>query len=137
MVCRHDPGDHNCSSNKHYVAPYNPPYSPPATPPWTRTTVAVESPDSEKYEVIDFYRNGLNVALKVRYPNCAKCSYEGTKVLVCQGVSEEMIIRWVRIDPHFADKPRGPREAPSPIARFPASDTGWRMAKAMVDGALG
>jgi hypothetical protein len=36
------------------------------------------------------------------------------------------VLKWRRIDPHFDDKPRSPKEAPSPAARFPASAQGWK-----------
>jgi len=49
-------------------------------------------------------------------------------------VSEMDIIMWNQIDPHFGDpkEKRTKTQAPSPAARFPASDEGWRDAIAYV-----
>ena len=38
--------------------------------------------DAGKAEILDMYRGGPHVVLKVQYPNCKKCSYEGVKILV-------------------------------------------------------
>lgn len=39
-------------------------------------------------------------------------------------------MKWRRIDPHFRDPKQTclPREAPPPIARFPATERGWSLA---------
>src|SRR6185437_5794087 len=89
-----------------------------------------KTPDAEKYTIEDFFRTGANIVLKVKYPNCASCAYEGTKVMVFLNVSEAQILRWRRIDPHFRDpKVKDlPTSAPSPAARFPASIDGWNQA---------
>jgi hypothetical protein len=104
MTCRHSYGDPNCSSYK----------APPPTP------------DASKFEVLDYQQKGSHVVLKVKYPNCDKCSYEGTKVLVFLNVSALDVMKWRTIDPHFrSSKPYSQTEAPSPVARFPASEEGW------------
>ena len=106
MTCRHAAGDPNCSS---YVAP----------PP---------TPNPDQYEVVDAVRVGNHLVLKVLYPSCQKCSYEGNKVLVFLNVTEKEVIRWRKIDPHFrpfSGKNPPPTEAPGPAARFPASVNGW------------
>jgi len=73
--------------------------------------------------------------MKVKYPSCKKCDYEGNKVMVFLNVSEKDILKWKEIDPHFRAPVedqyvksinREPRKAPSPAARFPASDEGWK-----------
>ena len=64
------------------------------------------------------------MVLKVKYPSCKNCSYEGIKVMVFLDTTALDALRWKRIDPHFKDK------APSPAARFPASDEGWNDALA-------
>jgi hypothetical protein len=63
----------------------------------------------------------------VRYPNCAACAYEGSKILVLLNRTLKDAIKWRRIDPHFRDpaKQAGPLEAPGPAARFPGSRDGW------------
>lgn len=85
------------------------------------------TPDAERFEVVDMERVDRHVVLKVLYPNCQKCSYEGLKILVFLNVTEKDVVRWRRIDPHFRD-PKVKltiREAPSPAARFPATTEGW------------
>lgn len=96
------------------------------------------TPDMDKYEIEDFARVGRHVVLKVRYPNCSKCSYEGNKVMVFLNVSEAEMLRWRRIDPHFRDpKLECPKtSAPSPAARFPASAEGWGDALSYAQGKL-
>jgi hypothetical protein len=102
MTCRHAIGDPSCSST-------------------------VKTPDAANYIIEQVERIGPHLILKVKYPNCSSCAYEGTKVLVYLNITEIQVLRWRRIDPHFADpavKLR-PEDAPSPAARFPASVTGW------------
>lgn len=117
MTCRHAPGDPNCSSH-----PDN-----PNNPANIRRRKA-ETPDKCKFEIVDIHRIKDDVVLSVRYPNCALCSYEGTKIMVFLGVKEADIVKWREIDPHFRDpdKRRLPTEAPPPVARFPANDQGWK-----------
>lgn len=94
--------------------------------------IAARTPDSEKWTIIDYVRVGNHLVTKILYPNCSKCSYEGHKVMVWLNVTEEQVVRWKIIDPHF--RPAGrvihPTEAPSPAARFPASPEGWKDALA-------
>lgn len=120
MTCRHQPGDPNCSSSRGYT----PPYEPPA------------KPDKANYFITDSARVGTHLVLKVKYPNCAKCAYEGEKVMVFLNVTEAQALRWREIDPHFSDpkKSRQPTEAPPPVARFPASADGWADALAYAQG---
>lgn len=114
FICRHEPGDPDCSSNgggAYYAGP--------------------TTPDKTKYEIIDVARAGTHLTLKVRYPNCARCAYEGVKVLVFLDVAEVDVLRWREIDPHFRPSEKQPEtEAPSPAARFPATDQGWKDALA-------
>src|SRR3954464_15358276 len=107
MTCHHGPGDTSCSSYQSFA---------PLTP------------DSSNYTIEDVCRVGQNVVLKVKYPNCSNCAYEGNKVMVFLNVTETQILRWKKIDPHFRDPVRAilSSEAPSPAARFPASPEGWK-----------
>lgn len=109
MTCRHSAGDPACSSNRSYYEP------------------EPKKPDADKYSIEDVERVGSHLVMKVKYPNCYSCSYEGTKVMVFLNVSELEALRWKRIDPHFSDPKykRSPTAAPSPAARFPASEQGW------------
>lgn len=86
-----------------------------------------DSPDNSNYEVDRVQAVGNYLVMRVTYPNCAKCAYEGNKVMVFEGVGMVDAIRWRQIDPHFRplDATRPRTEAPSPIARFPANDKGW------------
>lgn len=85
------------------------------------------TPDADNYQIVDSEQVGSTLCLKVKYPSCAKCSYEGTKVMVFLDTTTSDALKWTRIDPHFRDSKaaRQPYEAPSPEARFPASDQGW------------
>lgn len=126
MICRHAANDPNCSSHKDYVDTYSPSVH-------TRSSLGYaaadpSSPDSENYVVEEAVAVDRHLVLKVRYPNCSKCSFEGNKVLVLLDVPLIAALKWRKIDPHFKD-PKKQRtaltEAPSPAARFPASPEGW------------
>jgi hypothetical protein len=72
-------------------------------------------------------RIGKHLVMKVKYPNCFKCAFEGNKLMVFLNVTEVQVLRWRKIDPHFRPTPLASSaiEAPSPAARFPASPDGW------------
>lgn len=140
MTCRHRPGDPDCSSHPNNVRAeaYR-----QVERSHTQTVTDLEreivalraqispTPDSKNYDVVEVEEVGRCVVMKVRYPNCAKCSYEGLKVMVFSNVTIKDAIRWKKIDPHFR-KPgtAAAYDAPSPVARFPGSDDGWRDALA-------
>jgi hypothetical protein len=130
MTCRHAPGDTDCS--KH---PYNRAVEEDRRTREETARVKAETPDASNYTIVDVHRDGPNLVLKVVYPNCRKCSYEGHKVLVFLNVTEAQALRWRTIDPHFRDPKaaRSPTEAPGPVARFPASVEGWKDAIAYVE----
>ncbi len=91
------------------------------------------TPDATRFDVEDLVEVGPHAVLKVRFPNCAACAYEGVKVLVYLNVKALDIVRWKKLDPHFRAMPKSGwpvKEAPSPAARFPASDQGWKDALA-------
>lgn len=112
MTCRHQSNDPACSSNQHR---------------YESVSATSDTPDASKYEIEDAVPVGTHLVLKVKYPNCRACSYEGVKVLVYLDVSPVAALQWRKIDPHFADPktPRPARNAPPPAARFPASAEGW------------
>lgn len=84
------------------------------------------TPDPEEYEITEIQRCGKHLVLNVKYPSCENCEYEGNKILVFLNVTEVEVLKWRKIDPHFRNvKPTSSKEAPSPAARFPASDQGW------------
>ncbi len=115
MTCHHSPGDPNCSSNQRIV--------------YVDKIDTSKTPDAEHYEIVDVEAIGAYLAIKVKYPNCNKCAYEGTKVLVVKATMKDAL-KWRRIDPHFRDNNvamlLSNNSAPSPEARFPASEKGWQ-----------
>ena len=140
MTCRHGPGDPNCSSNPNgYAAMENARREKERQVEELKKIqddIYARTPDREKFEIVDMQRVGPHVVLKVLYPNCAKCAYEGNKVMVFLNVTEGDIVRWRIIDPHFRNpsQARSPKEAPPPAARFPASKDGWADAVAYARG---
>lgn len=119
MTCRHSKGDPNCSSSGSSGYDYSGGYS------WSKSAY-VDTPDAANYEVEDVAQVGKHLVLKVKYPNCSKCAYEGNKVLVFLNIPIKDALLWRKIDPHFrATKSILKSEAPSPAARFPASPEGW------------
>lgn len=128
MTCRHSPGDPNCSSSPEGARRAAAESIRHAEEQARKKIAEFEAitPDASKYDIEAVERVGPHLVAKVRYPNCARCSYEGVKVMVFLTVSEVDVIRWRKIDPHFrAPKKQEPREAPPPAARFPATDEGW------------
>lgn len=134
MICRHSPNDRSCSSHPDYYVPEpSPKYSAPVS---TFRSSTVETPDSKNYMIEEAARVGNHLVLKVKYPNCSRCAYEGNKILVFLDVSELQVLKWKEIDPHFRD-PKilvDTTRAPSPAARFPASKDGWADAMAYAQG---
>lgn len=94
------------------------------------------TPNPDQFDIEEIEQVGHHLVLKVKYPNCAKCAYEGLKVLVIEDVDIKDAIKWRRIDPHFVDDkayrkdPSKVKTAPSPSARFPGSPEGWKRAVA-------
>ena len=133
MTCRHAEDDPACSSYKgrvadarKFVAAHE---ARTGKKPKPRRVDA--TPDAERFEILQSEVVASHLVLKVQYPNCAKCSYEGVKVMVILDVSPSDALKWKRIDPHFRDKrPASVREAPSPVVRFHGSDAGWEEAVA-------
>ena len=138
MICRHQAGDSNCS--KHPDHPDNPANRRAAQATKElkdiKRQLSTSSPDNSNYEITKVVRVGAHLVLQVLYPNCAKCAYEGNKVMVFLNVTEEQVLRWRRIDPHFRNpsEKTAPSCAPSPAARFPASAEGWADAVAYATG---
>lgn len=88
------------------------------------------TPDAENFTIEDAVVVGENLVLKVKYPNCKRCTYEGNKVMVYLKTDPLKALKWKKIDPHFRGPGRTDKEAPSPAARFPASPEGWQDALA-------
>jgi hypothetical protein len=143
MICRHDNGDPSCTSGKADL-PTGGRYYPTRTEYITEACnkqhyPTVETPDSKNYDIEAVEKIGPHLVLKVSYPNCKKCAYEGNKIMVFLNTTELDVLRWKEIDPHFRPQKvemdpmnrmerivKDPKKAPSPAARFPASDEGWK-----------
>jgi hypothetical protein len=131
MSCRHEAGDPSCSSS---------PEGMERAAASHRAAVKKKrdalTPDAAKFEILDFKRvpsHSLKVdsfvIMKVKYPNCKLCAYQGTKIMVFNNMTEMELIRLCRIDPHFRPVEEDVSgEARSPIARFPGSTKGWQRA---------
>jgi hypothetical protein len=94
--------------------------------------LAARTPDASRFDIEDVAQVGRHLVMRVKYPNCVKCAYEGLKVMVFLNVGLQDAIKWKRIDPHFRAPIRHAqpltnylRDAPSPAARFPGSSDGW------------
>lgn len=100
--------------------------------------------DITSYEIEEAKEVGNYLVLRVKYlhPDGRAqpgCTFEGSKVMVFKANVLDAL-KWRAIDPHFTEegtitsasaKFHG-KAAPSPIARFPASDEGWHDAMAYV-----
>ncbi len=120
MTCRHGPYDPNCGSYQGNLERLKTDYA--------KQIVGQITPDSENFSVEDVEEVGNFLVMKVKYPNCKSCSYEGVKIMVFEGAKIKDAIKWKKIDPHFRPTAKGfvgKTAAPGPIARFPASDQGW------------
>ncbi len=123
MTCRHGPYDPNCGSYRSNIETLKTDYS--------KQILGSITPDASKFEVEDAEQVGAHLVLKVRYPNCASCSYEGSKVMVFLDATLSQAIKWKTIDPHFRDPTTelASNVAPGPNARFPATASGMVDAK--------
>lgn len=120
MTCRHRAGDPNCSSSPQAAAQRS-----EAQIRARMRELEARSPNPDQYQIEEVERVGPHLVMKVKYPSCSKCSFEGSKVLVFLNATEAQALRWRRIDPHFRETVVSLSEAPSPAARFPASAEGW------------
>ena len=145
MICRHHPGDPACgSTGGGWKAAENAREAERSIrdSEQRKTKAALDrvavlerqlaamSPDASAFDIEDIKIINNIAIVKVRFPNCSMCVYEDNKVLVYENVSALDIARWRKLDPHFreAGTTTDPKVAPPPVARFPASDEGWRRA---------
>lgn len=127
MTCRHDDGDPTCSTKnprkmRELAREMSARWDPPA------------SPDASDFDVVRTEEHGDYFLVEAHFPSCAKCEFEGRKLMVFSHQNREKALRWRRLDPHFRPDPAepDPRVAPPPIARFPATSAGWNMARSLV-----
>lgn len=140
MTCRHSPGDPNCSSSPAGAARNAARAAEGAREESDRKhkkriaeleAQLPRTPDAENFEIQEAEEVGPHLVLKVAYPNCKQCSYEGVKVMVYMNTGVKAVLKWRRIDPHFREPslyqndPNRQRYAPGPDARFPGSPEGW------------
>jgi len=131
MVCRHSPGDPNCSSSPGNVEARQYAYQAEQRS-LTEAKKQIEelvsrTPNPKSYKVLKVEQVGRNLVLMAQYSSCKNCSFDAKKVMVYMATKLESVIFWTTIDPHFSDKKSKNREvAPPPRARFPADDEGWQ-----------
>jgi hypothetical protein len=78
----------------------------------------VGNPNPCNFQIVRCESVGHFVVALVRYPECL--NFEGQKILVFEGISEEVVKNLDSIDPHFCDS-----DHPSPVARFVPTHRGW------------
>jgi hypothetical protein len=84
-------------------------------------------PDPENFIIEKVEERGGFLIAQILYPNCR--NYEGRKLLLYEGITEEQLRRNRRLDPHFCD--HGGHV--SPVARFEPTEAGWRYARTVAD----
>lgn len=126
MTCHHRAGDPACGSYAREAARRESEHAANRETA-LREVRAEMTPDNTKYEIVDVEQVGPHLVLKVVYPNCVRCSFEGNKVMVFLNMTAAQALKWKVIDPHFRDGPSGDsaRNAPCPRVRFPADAKGW------------
>lgn len=134
MSCRHAPGDPECSSSSAYQErARNEAYDRRIKALNDRekkieADFKANNPDASNFDITDIEQVGSHLVMKVKYPSCIKCEYEGNKIMVFLNRTLKDVFKWKMIDPHFRSmlaSDIGKNEAPSPAARFPGSHEGW------------
>jgi hypothetical protein len=134
MVCRHQKGDPNCSSSPGYAYGYSEGSQEVSRlKEELNSYKAMTGNDYGQYVIRQKHYDKGYLILRVEYPSCSKCAFEGNKVMVFKPQDPLDALGWRKIDPHFRDKVSGSNEAPAPLARFPASNEGWKHALAFVN----
>ena len=131
MTCHHEDGDPKCTTWPSRVKEAEA-FLAKARRLGRPSKSGQPSPDPKDYSIEDAYTIGeRHLVLKVRYHNCKSCAFEGVKVMVFLDVPSKAALLWREIDPHFRDpKIQRQTQAPSPAARFPGSEQGWKDALA-------
>jgi len=84
--------------------------------------IQTQMPNPHIFSIYSHWQFGKYLVVKVRYDNCT--NYEGTKILLFEGVTMDQLRKWKHIDPHFSDSTK----FKSPIARFVPTPYGIEMA---------
>lgn len=85
------------------------------------------NPDPSNWMILESRQIKDMLIVRIKYPNCT--NYEGTKILVYEGVTIDQLKQQRAIDPHFSEN----EQFHSPVARFEPTARGWRMANAFVN----
>lgn len=94
--------------------------------------------DANQFTIEKAEQVGCFLVMIVQYPSCPKCTYEGYKLMVFPETYAIDALKWKKIDPHFRDSGKeNSYEAPSPVARFPATEEGWNDAVAYAQSKTG
>lgn len=129
LICRHSPGDPDCGKNGGGYVREMSEATARENERLKKQVADMSSPKTDEFDMVEVEPVGEHLVVKARYPNCAKCAYEGNKVMVFLNASVKDALFWKLVDPHFRDPAPARRkksEAPSPAARFPASPEGWQ-----------
>lgn len=84
------------------------------------------NPDPTHFEITSVRQIGHYLIAEVEYPNCT--NYEGRKLMVYHGITEDDLRHQRFLDPHFCESD----EHISPLARFEPTDKGRKAASAMI-----
>ena len=89
--------------------------------------VAVQpgNPDPQEFTITSVEQHGYYLICRVTYQDCT--NYEGRKILVFRGVTEQQLRQSKELDPHFCGDGHV-----SPVARFVPTPEGLRMARTLV-----
>ena len=137
MTCRHKPGDPRCTAGnspdalrKKAIRDYKRWVLNSSENPGDPLN---QKPDNSNRTILAATEVGPHLALKVEYPSCPNCSYEGIKIMVYLNHSLGDAIKWRQIDPHFREiMADDPHIAPPPHARFCPTEQGWKDALAFL-----
>jgi hypothetical protein len=89
----------------------------------TKETKTTPNPNPFRFELKNVYNTANYMMIVVNYPDAT--TYEGDKVLIYKRSDEPEVLKMLldeNLDPHFLE------DSLSPIARFPSSDEGMKLA---------
>lgn len=90
----------------------------------TKEEIKIEgNPNPHNYNIMDLREIGNFLIAIINYPDCR--NYEGSKILVYEGISKLKLVKQSKLDPHFCEN----KDCISPIARFEPTSKGFEMAE--------